>query len=107
MRDFVKKPSAGTPQLGSAVVDAVDAVFAEDSRRGPLETEVVRPLVEAAAQLAHLRDGRGGPLTFEQRQALNLAHAKLGQALAALRQLHEGTAAPAADALEFASRSAR
>jgi hypothetical protein len=107
MRDFVKKPSPGTPQLGSPVVDAIDAVFAQDSNRGPLEAEIVRPLIEAAGQLTQLRDGRLGALTLEQRQALNLAHAKLGQALATLRQLGDGTAAPAEDAVAFASRSAR
>jgi hypothetical protein len=95
MRDFVKKPSAGTPQLGSAVVDAIDEILAGEAPRGPLGTEVLDPLVGIAAQLALLREDRLGPLTLEQRQALNVVHGRLGHVLAVLRQLTEGTAATA------------
>jgi hypothetical protein len=100
MRDFVKKPSAGTPQLGSAVVDAIDEILAGQTRRGPLETEVLEPLVEIAAQVALLREGRLGPLTLEQRQALNVAHGRLGQVVAMLRRLTDETAATSQIAYE-------
>ena len=109
MRDFVKKPSAGTPQLGSAVVDAIDAIVGAEPR-GPMETEVLKPLVEVVSQVAQLREGRFGSLTLEQRQALNLVHGKLGHVLAVLGRLTDGTAVAAesaAEALASSSRSTR
>ena len=78
------------------MVDAVDAILAGETRQGPMDTEVLKPLLEIAEQVALLRDGRLGPLTVEQRQALSLVHGKLGHVLLTLRQLVDGTNIPAA-----------
>jgi len=87
----VKSPAQGSPQLGSLVADSVDAIIGTGSRSGPLETEVLKPLIAAAAQVVQLREGRFGPLTAEQREALNLVYGRLGQITATLRELTEGT----------------
>ena len=80
-------------KIDSAVADAVDMILAPGAPAGPLQTEVLRPLTDVAGQIERLRSGLLGPLTFEQRQALNLMFGRLSHVSLVLREMQEGTTA--------------
>ena len=76
----------------TAVSDAIDTLFVTEPTAGPMQSEVLEPLLALGGEVARLREGRMGPLTVEQWQALNLIHGRLSHITLLLRELHEGTA---------------
>ena len=94
--EVAQKPSLharlAAGRVDSAIVEAVDSLIAPDPYAGPMRSEVLDPLVAVGGQIARLRDGDLGPLTVEQRQALNLIHGRLSHIALLLSELHDGTA---------------
>lgn len=76
----------------TAVGEAVDTLFVTQPPGGPMKAEVLDPLLQIAGEVGRLREGRLGPLTVEQWEALNLIHGRLSQISLVLRELHDGTA---------------
>ena len=97
MNEYVKTSvhallAARRQATSPAVAGAIDEILAPERRTGPMQSEVLEPPLAVGGQIAHLREGRMGPLTAEQRQALNLIHGRLSHVTLMLRELHEGTA---------------
>lgn len=97
MNDYVKTSvhallAARRSGDATAVTEAVDTLFATEQPAGPMQAEVLDQLLQVGGEVARLREGRMGPLTVEQWEALNLIHGRLSHVTLVLRELHEGTA---------------